>query len=112
MTDGNGNFGYIPVNVPGPTPGGIYTDPQLGPSDRMLAVDVSRSRNTQWTQELRLQSDFAGPFNFSIGANALNFKSQDDYYVFNNMFSLLAEYFYNREDDPDAVSVRLLTLPL
>ena len=103
--DENGNLGYIPVNVSGPTPGGIYTDPQLGPSDRMLAVDVSQSRNTQCTQELRLQSDFSGPFNFSIGANALNFKSQDDYYVFNNMFSLLAEYFYNREDDPDASGI-------
>src|SRR3546814_757071 len=63
----------------------------------MLAVDVSQSRNSQWTQELRLQSDFSGPFNFSVGANALNFKSQDDYYVFSNLFSVLAEYFYNRE---------------
>ncbi|WP_245836556.1 TonB-dependent receptor domain-containing protein [Sphingopyxis indica] len=91
------------ATVPGPTPGGIYTDPQLGPSDRMIAVDISQSRNSQWTQELRLQSDFAGPFNFSIGGNALNFKSQDDYYVFSNMFSLLAEYFYNREDIPGEV---------
>ncbi len=91
------------ATVPGPTPGGIYTDPQLGPSNRMLAVDVSQSRNTQWTQELRLQSDFSGPFNFSVGANALNFKSQDDYYVFSNMFSLLAEYFYNREDAPGQI---------
>src|SRR3546814_13419811 len=44
-----------------------------------------------------------GPFNFSMGGNALNFKSQDDYYVFSNMFSLLAEYFYNREDIPGEV---------
>ncbi|HRE34400.1 MAG TPA: TonB-dependent receptor, partial [Sphingopyxis terrae] len=71
--------------------------------DRMLAVDVSQSRNSQWTQELRLQSDFSGPFNFSVGANALNFKSQDDYYVFSNLFSLLAEYFYNREDAPGEI---------
>lgn len=92
-----------PNNIPGPTPGGVYTDPQLGPSDRMLAVDVSQSRNSQWTQELRLQSDFSGPFNFSVGANALNFKSQDDYYVFSNLFSLLAEYFYNREDAPGEI---------
>ncbi|WP_235302841.1 TonB-dependent receptor domain-containing protein [Sphingopyxis sp. MWB1] len=89
----------LPLSVPGPTPGGIYTDPQLGPSDRMIAVDLNRSRNSQWSQELRLQSDYAGPFNFSIGANALNFKSQDDYYVFSNIFSLLAEYAYNRHPD-------------
>ncbi|MES2056047.1 MAG: TonB-dependent receptor [Pseudomonadota bacterium] len=80
---------------PGPTPGGIYTDPQLGPSNRMLSVDISRSRNDQWTQELRLQSSFAGPINFNFGGNYLNFKSQDDYYVFNNLFTFLAENFYN-----------------
>ena len=76
-------------------PGGIYNDPQLGPSDRMLSADLSQSNNRQWSQEIRLQSTFDGPFNFSLGANYLKFKSQDDYYVFNNTFSLLAEYFYN-----------------
>ena len=78
-------------------PGGFYNDPQLGPSDRMLSVDLSRSSNRQWSQELRLQSSFEGPFNFSLGANYLKFKSQDDYYVFNNTFSMLAEYFYNQD---------------
>jgi outer membrane receptor protein involved in Fe transport len=78
-------------------PGGFYNDPQLGPSDRMLAVDLSKSSNRQWSQELRLQSSFDGPFNFSLGANYLKFKSQDDYYVFNNTFSMLAEYFYNQD---------------
>src|SRR3546814_11491076 len=32
----------LPVTVPGPTPGGIFTDPQLGASDRILSADVSR----------------------------------------------------------------------
>lgn len=76
-------------------PGGIYTDPQLGPSDRILSVDISQSDNRQWYQEFRLQSEMDGPFNFSVGANYLDFKSQDDYYVFNNLFSYIAEYFYN-----------------
>jgi iron complex outermembrane receptor protein len=83
--------------LPGPAPGGIYTDPQLGPSSRMLAVDLSRSTNSQWTQEFRIQSAFDGPLNFNIGANYLNFKSKDDYFVYNNMFSYIAEYFYNRD---------------
>jgi outer membrane receptor protein involved in Fe transport len=77
------------------TPGGIYTDPQLGPSDRILSVDLSKSDNRQWYQEFRLQSDMDGAFNFSVGANYLDFKSQDDYFVFNNTFSMIAEYFYN-----------------
>ncbi len=83
-----------PVATPGPTPGGQYCDPQLGCSDRLLSADLSRSKNRQWSQELRLQSDFDGPVNFNFGANYLDFKSQDDYYVFNNMFTLIGEWFY------------------
>jgi outer membrane receptor protein involved in Fe transport len=84
------------ARFPGPTPGGIFCDPQLGCSDRMVSADLSRSRNRQWSQEFRLQSSFDGPLNFLVGANYLDFKSQDDYYVFNNMFTLIGQYFYSR----------------
>lgn len=94
-TDGQRDpFGKLIIG-PSALPGGYYTDPQLGTSNRMLSADVSQSNNRQWTQELRLQSDFDGRFNFSLGANYLDFKSQDDYYVFNNVFTFLAEYYYN-----------------
>jgi iron complex outermembrane receptor protein len=76
------------------SPGGVYTDPQLGPSKRMESADLSRSDNRQWYQEFRLQSSNDGRFNFNAGANYLDFKSTDDYFVFNNLFSYLAEYFY------------------
>lgn len=76
-------------------PGGVYTDPQLGPSSRMVSADLSQSDNRQWYQEFRLASEFDGGFNFSVGGNWLNFKSQDDYYVFNNVFTVIAEYLYN-----------------
>jgi outer membrane receptor protein involved in Fe transport len=89
-----GAFGW-PVVAPDVTPGGIYTDPQLGPSSRFLSVDLSKSSNEQWTQELRLQSSWNGPLNINLGGNYLNFKSKDDYYVFSNLFSLIGEYFYN-----------------
>ncbi len=79
-------------------PGGIYTDPQLGPSRRMETVDMSRSDNRQFNQEFRLQSSFDGRFNFSLGANYLDFKTQDDYFVFNNLFTMVAEWFYNQVD--------------
>lgn len=86
-----------PAVGPGPliTPGGFYTDPQLGTSDRMISADLSMSDNRQWSQELRLQSNFDGDFNFSLGANYLDFKTEDNYFVFNNVFTLIAEYFYN-----------------
>ena len=67
---------------PGLTPGGIFVDPQLGPSNTIISVDMVKSRSKQWSQELRLQSSSSGPFNFSIGANYLHFKIDEDYYVF------------------------------
>src|SRR3546814_6406018 len=53
-------------------------------------VDLVKSRSEQWYQEFRLQSSFAGPVNFIVGANYLNFKIDEDYYVFNNLFTALA----------------------
>ncbi|RYY28496.1 MAG: TonB-dependent receptor [Sphingomonadales bacterium] len=79
---------------PGVTPGGKFCDPQLGCSDRGLAVDLSISENEQWYQEFRIQSDFSGSVNFNIGANYLSFKTNDKYYVFNNMFTMVAQYLY------------------
>lgn len=80
---------------PGPTPGGVFCDYQLGCSDRMVSADLSRSKNRQWSQEFRLQSSFDGPLNFLVGANYLDFRSQDDYYVFNNMFTYIAQWYYS-----------------
>lgn len=80
----------------GLTPGGIYTDPQLGPSSRLLSADISQSENEQWFQELRLTSDMDGPLNFNVGANYLNFDTQDDYYVLSNLFTYIGEILYNR----------------
>ena len=92
----------LPLVAPNLTPGGVYTDPQLGPSDRFLSVDLSKSSNEQWTQEIRLQSSWEGPLNINLGGNYLNFKSHDDYYVFSNIFSMIGQYFYNRSfDDTD-----------
>lgn len=84
------------VAYPGPTPGGQYCDPQLGCSDRLKSADLSRSSNRQWSQEFRLQSEFNGPVNFLVGGNYLDFKSKDDYFVFNNMFSLIAQWTYSK----------------
>lgn len=91
-------FDFFGDPQPSPiAPGGIYTDPQLGPSSRLESADLSQSDNEQWYQELRLQSDFDGRFNFLLGANYLDFSTQDDYYVFNNLFTLAAEYIYNQD---------------
>ncbi len=75
------------------TPGGIYTDPQLGPSDSLMARDLSQVESHQLNQEFRLASNFDAPLNFSLGANFTHFETVNDYYVFINALSLLTNFF-------------------
>jgi outer membrane receptor protein involved in Fe transport len=76
--------------TPGPNGGGVFCDPQIGCSDRLVAMDLSTADSTQFSQELRLGSDFDGPFNFSLGANFLRYDTMDKYYVFINTIALAA----------------------
>lgn len=71
-------------SIPGISPGGVFNDPQVGASNKFATFDVSSADSKQWSQELRLQSAFAGPLNFNVGAIALDFKSESDYYVYGN----------------------------
>ena len=73
-------FGY--------TPNGIFCDPQLGCSNRLYGEDLSQEHAWQLSQEFRLASSFGGPFNFSLGANALHYETEEDYYVFINLLTL------------------------
>lgn len=86
--------GGVTVYVPGVfrslAPGGIFCDPQIGCSDRLGVFDVSSADSKQFSQEVRLQSDFDGPFNFSIGGNYTKFKTQNDYYVMSNILTAIA----------------------
>jgi len=70
--------------------GGIFCDPQIGCADRLVAVDLSTARSRQFSEELRLASNYEGPFNFSLGANFLRYDTEDKYYVFINTLSVFA----------------------
>jgi outer membrane receptor protein involved in Fe transport len=70
--------------------GGIFCDPQIGCADRLVAVDLSTAKSDQFSQELRLGSNFDGPFNFSLGANFLRYDTEDKYYVFINTLGAYA----------------------
>ncbi len=70
---------------------GIYCDPQLGCSDTVAGFDISRARSKQFGQEFRLQSSFDGPVNFSAGLNFTRYKTEEDYFVFYNLFTLIAQ---------------------
>src|SRR6185437_10157452 len=73
------------------TPGGIYCDPQLGCSKSIMGADISKAKSWQISQEARLASHFAGPLNFSVGANYLHYKTEEDYYVLFNLITALAQ---------------------
>jgi hypothetical protein len=65
-------------------PGGVVSDPQIGNRNRFTTFDISSGEGTNWSQELRLQSNFDGPFNFNVGAIYIDFVSNGDYYVMFN----------------------------
>jgi outer membrane receptor protein involved in Fe transport len=70
---------------------GQYCDPQLGCSSRLVGQDLSQERAWQFSQEARLTSNLAGPFNFSVGANYLHYQTTEDYFVFVNLLSMISQ---------------------
>jgi iron complex outermembrane receptor protein len=73
-----------------PADAGVYCDPQLGCSDRLLAQDLNDERAWQISQEFRLASHFEGPLNFSAGGNFLHYETEENYYVFINTITQFA----------------------
>lgn len=74
-------------------PGGIFCDPQIGCSNTIGTFDVASSDSKQFSQEFRLQSDFDGPFDFSLGANYTKFRAREEYIVMSNITTALAMIF-------------------
>ncbi|HEY5239061.1 MAG TPA: TonB-dependent receptor [Rhizomicrobium sp.] len=79
----------------GCVPAGVFCDPQLGCSDRLIAQDLSDEHAWQLSQEFRLASHFSGPFNFSVGGNYLHYETEENYYVFINTLTL-ASYVWDQ----------------
>ncbi|MGE5501951.1 MAG: TonB-dependent receptor domain-containing protein, partial [Ignavibacteriales bacterium] len=80
---------------------GNFCDPQIGCSNTIAGFDISKANSTQWVQELRLQSSFDGPLNFSAGVNYTKFRVLADYYVFFNLVTAIAETAnFNFQGDP------------
>ena len=69
---------------------GVFCDPQLGCSSRIVAEDLSTEHAWQLSQEFRMTSRFSGPFNFSVGGNFLHYETEENYYVFINALTLFA----------------------
>ncbi len=71
---------------------GVFCDPQLGCSDRLVAEDLSDEHAWQLSQEFRLTSNFSGPLNFSVGGNYLHYETEENYYVFINTLTVFRIY--------------------
>jgi len=89
LTDINGTVYYDPSRG-AVDANGVFCDPQLGCSDRLVAEDVSEEHAWQLSQEFRLSSHFAGPFNFSVGGNYMHYETEENYYVFINSLTAFA----------------------
>ena len=77
-------------NVGSCQPDGVFCDPQIGCSDRLVLQDLSDEHAWQLSQEFRLASSFNGPFNFSVGGNYLHYETEENYYVFINSITLIS----------------------
>ncbi|HVP85171.1 MAG TPA: TonB-dependent receptor [Rhizomicrobium sp.] len=71
-------------------PTGYFCDPQLGCSNRLVGEDLSTENAWQFSQEIRLTSNFSGPFNFSAGGNYMHYETEENYYVFFNTLTMWA----------------------
>jgi iron complex outermembrane receptor protein len=72
------------------SPGGVFCDPQLGCSNKLVGEDMSQEHAWQLSQEFRLASNFTGPFNFSVGGNYLHYETDESFYVFVNLVTEIA----------------------
>ena len=68
-------FGFLNTPI---TPGGIFVDPQLGRSDRFDNRVLTRTSAKQFSEELRIQSDFEGKFNFNLGGIYLDYQATNE----------------------------------
>ncbi|HEY5236880.1 MAG TPA: TonB-dependent receptor, partial [Rhizomicrobium sp.] len=98
-TSGGGACSTSPIGAPctvtageyagGCTVAGYFCDPQLGCSNQMILEDLSEEHAWQLSQEFRVASNFSGPLNFSAGGNYLHYETEENYYVFGNVFTLI-----------------------
>lgn len=64
-------------------PAGVV-DPQLGASDTLRSLDYYPAEAKEFTQEVRLTSDFGGALDFTVGALHRDFSVRSEYFVLSN----------------------------
>jgi len=86
---GDSTGGYSSVKFPNSplAPTGTLTDGQFGTTDRLISESGGSGHNEQWSQELRVQSNFDGPINFNVGGIYLKYNATSITYVATNAAS-------------------------
>ena len=82
-------------NVTPLSPGGFFADPQVGVSNQFRTFQFGAGEGEQTTHELRLQSAFEGPFNYSLGVSYQSSDARTDLYVASNTLTAVAVGLYN-----------------
>ena len=82
-----------PNTLPSCQVNGIFCDPQLGCSNRLVAEDLNEEHAWQFNQEFRLASNLSGPLNFSFGGNYMHYETEENYYVFFNTLTMYEAKF-------------------
>ena len=82
----------VTFNASALTPGGFFNDPQLGSFNRYVSHDALTQDSKQYTQEVRIDSSFKGPFNFSLGGIYVSYDTVLQDYIESNVFTYYAQF--------------------
>jgi hypothetical protein len=75
--DYNRNISTVPFNNTPFTPGGFFNDPQVGNTNKFTTIDISSGRSEQFSQELRLQSNYRRPAELQHRRHPLHLSDAD-----------------------------------
>ncbi len=74
------------------TPGGIFTDVQGGPATGIRTLTTTDNYTEQFSTEIRLQSDFDGAFNFSLGGFYYDLERENILFISTNSTTIFADF--------------------
>ncbi|NJR80031.1 TonB-dependent receptor [Sphingomonas corticis] len=100
LGDATGGYSSVTFPISPLLPNGLATSAQMGVSDRLRYDNGLFNDNKQFSEELRLQSSFDGPFNFNVGGIYLKYKAHSITYVNSTVIDTLARAISARGGTP------------
>jgi outer membrane receptor protein involved in Fe transport len=92
--DARVDFDYSVASEPWPFPVTFDRGPDgTVTTDRLLQNDRATTEPEQWSQELRLTSDFGGDWNFMLGGYWLDYEADNHFTVYSSSLALYGQTF-------------------